>query len=407
MRLLILLLVVWFGLAGCAQMSRVNFPSIGLNTEPVHLIVPPRVPLDEKDLPSDAKLVLASLISQMYLYSGLPDQIRFDSNGRHELYDERLDYSTFLIRHIDISAYEAIEESHFRLAGIIHFEDHLTRRTSVHYAAYYRVTNNQVVVEKSSVSPIQPVYPRVEIFYVPEDVFTSVPSGTLTDFNSLYLFALQNAISMQPMAAEKDEREQWEKMSLVEKARNPRVIASDRYIVMAFSLDRILGDGSLNINFSASSRGCPTSSHESLVMLDDSGWKIGLIGAELAIDDWSNEVFVNVGYTPGGGFRLFSGYPMLVGSFSTTKNYTSVSDSVYIAGPLEQGQRFLNPRQRDDARLIQRRLADQGFYRMEVDGLFGPGSLSALQAFRKKKGLGDNANWDMASQMELFAGSGL
>jgi hypothetical protein len=40
------------------------------------------------------------------------------------------------------------------------------------------------------------------------------------------------------------------------------------------------------------------------------------------------------------------------------------------------------------------------------DGLFGPGSLSALQAFKKSKGLGDNPNWDMATQKELFGGSG-
>ncbi len=407
MRLIILLLVVWLGLAGCAQMSKVNFPPIGLNTEPVHLIIPPRVPLNGKDLPADAKLVLATLIHQIYLYPGLPDQITFNSSGRHELYDNRLDYSAFLIRHIDISTYEAFEKNHFRLDGIIHFEDHLTRRTSVHYSAYYRVSNKQVVVEESSISPIQPVYPRVEVFYIPEDIFVSATSDILTDFNSLYLFALQNAINMEPTTTERKEREQWEKMSLFEKVRKPRLITSNRYVILAFSLDRILGNGYLNINFSTSSSSCPTSSHESLKILDDSGWKIGLIGAELAIDDWNSEVFVNVGYGPGGDFRLFSGYPMLVGSFNTTKNYPAVSDPDYIAGPLEQGLRFLNPSQRDDARLIQRRLAEHGFYRMEIDGLFGPGSLSALQAFRKNKRLGDNSNWDITTQMELFAGSEL
>lgn len=408
MRMLVsFLLLIFLFLGGCAQLSQINFPTIGFNNAPIEQIIPQRVNVPQEELAADVKAVLAGLIYQMYMAPGMPKEIVFVSGGEHQLYDPTFDYSGFAIRNIDIVTHEMIGNDRVRLGGVIHFEDPVYRRTAVRYLARYQVTRDRVLIEESSINPIQPTFPKIVTFYVPEEAFTGVNTRSFNDFYSWYTFAAQNAVNMDPTAAEVAERQRWEQMSMIDKIRNPRVVSPSRYIVMVFSLDRILGNGSLNINFADSSRSCPTTSHESVTMIDDRGWKIGMVGAELAIDDWSNQVFINVGYAPGGDFRLFSGYPMLVGSFTTTKNYTTVSDSEYTAGPLEKGQRFLNPRQRDDARLIQRRLSEFGFYRMEVDGLFGPGSLSALQAFKQRKGLGDNANWDMMTQMELFAGSGL
>jgi len=407
MRLLVFssLLIVLF-LGGCAQLSQINFPNIGFNNAPIEQIIPQRVNVPEEELAADVKAVLAGLIYQMYMAPGMPEEIVFVAGGDHQIYDPTFDYSGFAIRNIDIITHEMIGNDRVRLGGAIHFEDPAKRRTSVRYIARYQVTRNRVLIEESSINPIQPTFPKIVTFFVPEEAFDRVNTRSFTDFHSWYVFAINNAVNMEPTAAEISERQRWEQMSMIDKIRNPRVVSPSRYIVMVFSLDRILGNGSLNINFADSSRSCPTTSHESVTMMDDRGWKIALVGAELAIDNWNNEVFVNVGYAPGGGFRLFSGYPMLVGSFTTTKNYATVSDSEYTAGPIEQGQRFLNPAQRDDARLIQGRLAGFGFYRMEIDGLFGSGSLSALQAFKKNKGLGDNPNWDMTTQKELFAGSG-
>ena len=399
-------LIFLFISTGCAQISNISLPGLG-NEPSLVQIVPERALINDKDLAQDVKLVLSTILLQMYMEPGLPKEVRFSRAGQHQLYDQAFDYSGFSVRHIDITAHENLDDNLYRLGGIFHFEDLLKRRTSVVYHARYRLSNNEILIEESAVNPIQPTFPRVEAYYVPEQAYLSLKPGTLTDFLSWYLFAIAHAEQMTPTVQEVAEHQRWEQMSMIDRIRNPRVVRSSRYVILVFSLDRILEDGSLNINFADSSRNCPTTSHESVTIIDDRGWKIAMVGAELAIDNWSNPVFVNVGYSPGGGFRLFSGYPMLVGSFATTKNYTTLSDSQYVAGPLEQGQRFLNPRQRDDARMIQRRLAEHGFYRMEIDGLFGPGSLAALQAFKRSKGLGDNTNWDMTTQMELFAGSGL
>jgi peptidoglycan hydrolase-like protein with peptidoglycan-binding domain len=69
------------------------------------------------------------------------------------------------------------------------------------------------------------------------------------------------------------------------------------------------------------------------------------------------------------------------------------------------GTVFLNPSLKSDAKIIQKRLADLGYYNMEVDGLFGKGSQRAVQSFKKDNGLGDNATWDIRTQKTLFKGT--
>ncbi len=399
------LVALVFSLTGCAQLKNVPVPRFGVQS-PMMQLVPERTALAIKDLAPDVKLVLAALLHQMYMEPGLPKEIKFSRDGRHQLYDPSFDYSGFFIRHVDISVHESLGNDQFKLGGVFHFEDGLSRRTSVLYQARYRLSRNELVIEESAVNPLQPTFPQVEVYFVSEQSYAEFLASQSRDFMTWYLFALAHAERMAPTAAEIQARNEWDQLSLINKVRTPLNVSPRRYVVMVFSLDRITDDGYLLVNFSNRRTGCPAENHEHIKFLDDNGWKIGLIGAELTIDDWNKEIFVNVGYAPGEDFALFTGYPMLIGSFSTNKNYTTISGAQYIAGPLEQGQRFLNPRQREDARLIQARLADHGFYRMDIDGLFGPGSLSALQAFKKSKGLGDNPNWDMATQKELFGGSG-
>ncbi|HET56816.1 MAG TPA: hypothetical protein ENN35_00055 [Deltaproteobacteria bacterium] len=57
-----------------------------------------------------------------------------------------------------------------------------------------------------------------------------------------------------------------------------------------------------------------------------------------------------------------------------------------------------------DATAIQKRLAELGFYRMKIDGKWGPGSKKALRGFQKSAGLDDNGEWTMQSQIKLFPG---
>lgn len=400
----LLLALLW--VAGCAQMAKVPLPRIGGQT-PLIQLIPERTGVAAKDLAPDVKLTLAALLHQLYMEPALPREVKFSRAGRHQLYDPNFDYSGFFIKHIDISVHENLGTDQFRLGGVFHFEDGLSRRTSVIYQARYRITRNELVIEESSVHPLQPTFPRVEAYFVPEKAYTDIKPGSLDSFMSWYLFALANAEAMAPTAAERTIKNDWDRLTLINKMKSGRQVPTKRYVIMVFAMDRILDDGFLLINLSHQRTGCPAASHEKLKTLDDNGWKIGLLGAELALDDWTNEIFVNVGYGPERGLNFLSGYPVLIGSFATTKNYGERIEASNNPGPLEQGRLFLNPKQRDDARLIQQRLADSGFYRMDVDGLFGPGSLAALQAFKKNNGLGDNPQWDINTQKTLFSGSGL
>lgn len=59
------------------------------------------------------------------------------------------------------------------------------------------------------------------------------------------------------------------------------------------------------------------------------------------------------------------------------------------------------------ASIIQQRLAELGYYKDTIDGLWGDRSRRALRGFKKDKGLPDNSRWDVPTQMALFRGTGL
>ena len=63
---------------------------------------------------------------------------------------------------------------------------------------------------------------------------------------------------------------------------------------------------------------------------------------------------------------------------------------------------LLDPSSREDARKIQSRLAELGFYTSTIDGIWGKGSRGALTAFKKSKGLPATGDWDMTVQQMLM-----
>ena len=63
---------------------------------------------------------------------------------------------------------------------------------------------------------------------------------------------------------------------------------------------------------------------------------------------------------------------------------------------------LLNPAVPQDARTIQTRLAELGFYQGPIDGIWGRGSGKALMAFKEKNSLGRSDKWDEEVQMFLF-----
>jgi hypothetical protein len=75
-------------------------------------------------------------------------------------------------------------------------------------------------------------------------------------------------------------------------------------------------------------------------------------------------------------------------------------------GPFATGTIVLNPNNRLAAKLIQARLAELGFYRDRIDGIWKGHSREALKEFKETRGLSYTVRWDMNTQKALFQGTG-
>ncbi len=70
--------------------------------------------------------------------------------------------------------------------------------------------------------------------------------------------------------------------------------------------------------------------------------------------------------------------------------------------PFATGSVALNPANRLGAKIIQSRLAELGFYKAEIDGIWKKHSKAALKAFKESRGLRYATRWDMNTQKALF-----
>jgi len=70
--------------------------------------------------------------------------------------------------------------------------------------------------------------------------------------------------------------------------------------------------------------------------------------------------------------------------------------------PAQKVTVLLNPALPEDARIIQTRLAELGFYDLPIDGIWGKGSRTALMAFKEKNSLGSSDTWDTETQSLLL-----
>ena len=392
--------------------------------------VPVRAQLSEGDLADDIKLVAGTLLLRMYLETDLPSEVVFSPRGSHRIHDTSFAYEGFWLQNMDLLNYEAElvgkDTASVDLSGIFHFRDFVGRKTSASFRASYLVTPTRVTVESSEVRPIQPSFPEVQCFFVPREALQAVAPGSLDDFTSWYAFALANAETMTPTPAERETRQRYEQMSFFERMKNIDQTPSQEYLVLVFSMERILDNGALMVNMSQSRYDRPEHLTEAR-LLDESGWSIAALGADMALDSPAKKYFVQVFYTPDCDLGSDTPYPVLVGLFASEKNYdppaggaarpaATASTSAPAAqpaqgvaggpGPFESGREALDPRDMGHAKLIQARLAELGFYTMAVDGKFGKGSYGALQAFKRARGLPDDVIWDMPTQKALFRGSG-
>jgi peptidoglycan hydrolase-like protein with peptidoglycan-binding domain len=76
-----------------------------------------------------------------------------------------------------------------------------------------------------------------------------------------------------------------------------------------------------------------------------------------------------------------------------------------VQDPIASASIVLNPLVPQDAQIIQTRLAQLGFYKGSIDGIWGKGSRGALQAFKERHSLEDANKWNKETQRALFRGA--
>jgi peptidoglycan hydrolase-like protein with peptidoglycan-binding domain len=81
---------------------------------------------------------------------------------------------------------------------------------------------------------------------------------------------------------------------------------------------------------------------------------------------------------------------------------TKLPSAEKIEQPAPKVNALLNPAVPQDARIIQTRLAELGFYDLPIDGIWGKGSRTALMAFKEENSLGSSDTWDNETQMLLL-----
>jgi hypothetical protein len=385
-------------------------------TTSIQEVIPERTIIQRKQLPSHCQFVLAAIVEQMRYHDRAVPEVVFDPAGRHALRDPQLDYNQFELFHIDIGKLTYPKSTKNRsvaeLDGIFHFRDVVGRMTSAAFFSQYEIKRSGAIrVLRSNVSTITPTLPRVAAFFVPVDAMRRL-QGQLKSFLDFFAAAAAYAVPMRPTAAEIAEKEKLDKLSTWEKMKSGEVqVATEaEYVILVFCMERLAPEADFTVKvMKTDSVVGPSLAHP--IYFNDAGWRFAMLGGKAKLDSLMDRFFVFALYQPDPS--IFE-KPIMLGRFDSVKNYTRGSQTkpagriqAPTGGPLSSGQVFLNPGNKGDAKTIQRRMAELGYYHMKVDGAFGRGSRQALQAFRMEAGLGNDGTWDLKTQMRLFQGSGL
>jgi hypothetical protein len=259
----------------------------------------------------------------------------------------------------------------------------------------------------------------------------------ISSFMDLYLHAVINAYDMQTTEAGRKAKEEFEKLSTWKKIIAKRATMAQDFCIMAFCKDRLPPETSLQMRIAnnAQMRG---KNLFDVGYVYDQGWRVMIAGGNFSPDSFNSMIYVGLQYEVDPG-EIPNTH--CVGIYKSQKNYDNTPKFIFEqkseitatampepktmttttqeskptttaiqeprSTPIASGSVFLNPSKKDDAKIIQTRLADMGYYTKKIDGDFGPGSKGALQKFKKDNGLGDNVNWDLNTQKMLFKNSGL
>ncbi len=387
--------------------------------------LPERVMTDRNHLPSDVEMVIAAMINAVRGDANLPN-VSFDREGRHEFLEERFTYKEFDVKFVDIIFFKTEKPlDNVRPALLecgLFFEDAIGRSAYALVRAEYVVAKKDIIITNSEYEILPNPYPTVKAFILPKDAVEKASPEVKNNFASLYLLAQQKAVTMEPTKAERIRHEQYDQLSFIDRLKYKSDVTPKSYRVLVFCMERLRPESRFVLTVSK----YENASEKTLSIphyLNDNGWLVGIVGGKFALDSPKKDIFFNVQFNT--GIDPADTELRQIGRFSSVKNYNKPKELLnpYLAawkkqesvtitpaapeGLISSGTVFLNPAAAEDAKKIQRRLAEGGFYSMKIDGAFGNGSQKALTAFKKARGLENDLVWDLETQKELFKGSGL
>jgi len=417
------ILILLLSLCGCKTTDiskQLNLVQPTQEEGPV-IDLPDRTIADMSQQPAHVKFVLAAMGNKLRGGRHNIPEAKFSPNGKHAFYDPDFTYEDFDLSRIQITGFEVADQTKNKarliIEGIFSFTDLFGRGSATYFAADYTVHKNGITINNSGTALIAPGYPDMEVYYVPVSSFNGVDMKEISSFMDLYLHAVINAVDMEPTEAGRKSKEEFEKLSTWKKAIATNATMAEDYYVMAFCKDRLPPETSLQMRITnnAQMRG------ENLFDVGyvyDQGWRVMIACGNFSPDSFNNNIYVGLQYDVDPGTKSNA---ICVGIYKNQKNYNNTPKFIVKqkdgsktvirqdpkSHPIESGSVFLNPSKKKDARIIQSKLAEMGYYSKKIDGDFGPGSKNALKKFKKDKGLGDNFNWDLNTQKILFKNSGL
>ena len=419
---IIFFLLLW-AMSGCKAVQHVQQTRAVSEEPPFEVQVPHIEEIEDSDLPGDIRMVTAAIVQKMRMEtSGIPG-VSFDPSGFHYTPDGTFNYDGFAVSRFTLIDHWANDTGRNSFAcwieGGLLFVDQLGRTAMVEMVADYELFQDRIIINRSMVRPVPPLFPNAMAFIIEEHKLKRIVDQR-PDFPRLFLEVTSNAHNMTPSPDERRLRDELQEMSFFQRMRHtPPQERQDNYMVI-FLMDRMMPDAELEVVVNRSLHG--RNSEAKVNHFDFNGWRVAIFGGHFAID--RDDFYARVYYKPGPGVLPDDLDQVLVGLFSTEKNYdlpdrpstVQIQPTTQIEakpvvhtpaeGPLASGQMFLNPADHDDARIIQTRLAELGFYNSAIDGLWGPGSRGALQSFQRSVNFPVNGEWTMQSQMRLFSGTG-
>jgi len=414
-----LFVFIWL-LAGCKTGQHLQMTGAAHEQPPFTVNAPAIEPLDEQEVPDDIQMVTAAIIAKLRQVDSGIDNISFNPSGSHYTPESRFEYDGFSVTSINIlhhSAEQATVQSYScELAGTMMFQDELGRRALVSYDVNYTLFQDRVVVDSSLIRPVPPIFPNAQAFIIESSKMRNIVRQRL-NYENFYAQVVTNSVNMTPTPEEVKLHRELQELSFFQRLqRTPSNVKQD-YFMVIFVKDRLTPDALIEVVVSENI-------HDRRSVLgpsyhDFDGWRVAMFQGNFAID--GDMFYAKTYYRPAQEILPDGADQVLIAIFTPEKKYdkpepqkmqTAVRPAegtqtqTPAEGPIASGKKLLNPANRDDARVIQTRLAELGFYSMAIDGLWGPGSRGALQGFQRANYIAANGEWTMQSQMSLFNGTG-